>query len=597
MSTTYVNFDNTIIGDGSATYPLTLAQLDSFITNLSSAAEDVTIRVKGTAVSTYGLTFAATNTGFDIKPWEDGTPWKMSSHVEEYPVEIGPYDRTELTHYLPSYDYNVENGIIKNLMIYAGETDKATSGSFVLRNCIIFGYMYIRSMAQFHTTINGCTFVSAYNLIAQYAAPTSAANFVNYNDCVFINSKIYDNTLSIGTLNVTNCKFTDSYATISANIDDSIVNGTVNFNNCTFDWVPAVTFPAYDDINVDPIYNQLNATNWQIENTSETRTSAWQADDFDISLYNSTRYGPGAFNFDILFDCGVDPTRFGAARKINLTNFLPTYLNEQGEVFEFTKFFENYLNEMYDGVEGYTTTITQESSNNISTNQWVVGSIDAYTNTIESSATKISILEKVYRLAETHDPDLIDLDYIQHFAAYLGYNVDVSREELGLFVDDDCIETSQKKYLRFMVSNLPHWYKIKTTENAVKIMLFSFGMVGDIVHFYTNDYNQNWQFSNTTWNDTVNELKEDLINIDNTYYPTPHFAISYNINKSAVDFAFDAAKQKSIINAINSIRPINTVFEGIHSYMSGNIKMFLTPITRVRKHLVFISDEYADAWV
>ena len=45
---------------------------------------------------------------------------------------------------------------------------------------------------------------------------------------------------------------------------------------------------------------------------------------------------------------------------------------------------------------------------------------------------KISILEKVHRLVELHDPDLIDLEYIQFFANNLGYDIDINRNEVGI---------------------------------------------------------------------------------------------------------------------------------------------------------------------
>ena len=37
---------------------------------------------------------------------------------------------------------------------------------------------------------------------------------------------------------------------------------------------------------------------------------------------------------------------------------------------------------------------------------------------------------------------------------------------------------NEDKYLRFIISNLPTWYKIKTTRNSIRIMLFSFGIIG-----------------------------------------------------------------------------------------------------------------------
>jgi len=80
------------------------------------------------------------------------------------------------------------------------------------------------------------------------------------------------------------------------------------------------------------------------------------------------------------------------------------------------------------------------------------------------SNVSMSILEKVNRLTELHDPDLIDLEYIQYFANNLGYNVNVNRSQFGNGGTDANSEEELNRYLRFMVRNLPSWYKIKTTR-------------------------------------------------------------------------------------------------------------------------------------
>ena len=54
--------------------------------------------------------------------------------------------------------------------------------------------------------------------------------------------------------------------------------------------------------------------------------------------------------------------------------------------------------------------------------------------------------------------------------------------------------SDQQKYLRFVVQNLPNWYKIKTTKNCSKVMLYSFGLIGvwlNIIQSYSN-INDNW---------------------------------------------------------------------------------------------------------
>ena len=123
--------------------------------------------------------------------------------------------------------------------------------------------------------------------------------------------------------------------------------------------------------------------------------------------------------------CGPESRRFGDGKLINLTRFLPDYLQET-DIFTLTKFFEDYLNTMYSGLCGYQIQQTQLNAS--------ASELTFITPSQNLSADpRISILEKIKRLADLHDPDLIDIEYIQFFAKYLGYNVEITRNEIGGF--------------------------------------------------------------------------------------------------------------------------------------------------------------------
>jgi hypothetical protein len=133
------------------------------------------------------------------------------------------------------------------------------------------------------------------------------------------------------------------------------------------------------------------------------------------------------------------------------------------------------------------------------------------------------------------------------------------------------------KYLRFMVANLPNWYKIKTTQNAIKVMLYSFGLIGDINEYYTYDYNTKW----IIYGDDRLEF------IPDNYYPTPHFAIKISIDDSIGSISFDNERRNNVIDAINSIRPINTVFKGLNGYVQRVLPPVIINInTRVKINMV-----------
>ena len=313
----------------------------------------------------------------------------------------------------------------------------------------------------------------------------------------------------------------------------------------------------------------------------------------DTTPAKVTSAGESVLKLDYINIAGaMNPIRYGGSRQINLTGFLPDTLLDT-ECFDFVKMFEDFLNEMYDGTTGYTITTSSDTESFSGVDiETISNTVPTYTST---SAQKISILEKIYRLTETHDPDLIDLEYIQFFAKNLGYNIDVNRAEIGLSEFDGVSSAANsERYLRFMVRELPNWYKIKTTRNAIKTMLFSFGMVGDILNYYTNDYENNWKYADIRYNNYLGKLVENLDKIPDDYYPTPHFALWFDINASETNFSFRENTQDSVIRAINAIKPLNTVFEGIHGYFKSIISANITPMVRYRKIIKMISDDYSN---
>ena len=327
--------------------------------------------------------------------------------------------------------------------------------------------------------------------------------------------------------------------------------------------------------------------------------------------------------------CGPkENARYGDSRNINLVEYLPLYLRG-GEAEAFTQLFEDYLNEMFDGLDGFGTSSTSlnitegyesfpkgsgsdanwprentysatSANPAVETDATDVQSI-AISNPANTANQKISILEKVQRIAELHDPDLIDLEYIQHFANNLGYDIDINRNEVGIsaagslgtgdFGDDSsCLASDSDRYLRFTVRNLPTWYKIKTTDNAIKVMLYSFGLVGELIEYFTDSYSATsdggkWRLDYTG----------EFTDIDPTWFPTPHFAISINIDDSA-NITDDVNRRKKVINAIESVRPINTVFKKLAAYLKRTSIIYVGAVMRMRRYIQIQPDGWANGW-
>jgi hypothetical protein len=282
-----------------------------------------------------------------------------------------------------------------------------------------------------------------------------------------------------------------------------------------------------------------------------------------------------AYKSDYITVCGYDVKRFETCKNINLTEFLPDYL-KNGEFQELIEVFENYLNDMYDGVCGFSTVETELSADYSSLR------FDTPTRSI---TPKISILEKIKRIADLHDPSLIDNEYIQYFAGNLGYDIKINRSEFGSdgFENGVCSSSDQDKFLRFMITNLPNWNNIKTTNSMVKIMLYSFGLIGDIFNYYSD--------GNTFKLDDDN----NLTNIQDNFYLTSHFAIGISINDISNDNPLDLTNVNKVIKAILSVQPLNTVFRGLNAKLRKTITLYVGGIVRLRRYIrisdTILSDE------
>lgn len=254
-------------------------------------------------------------------------------------------------------------------------------------------------------------------------------------------------------------------------------------------------------------------------------------------------------------------------RLINLVNFLPQHLVES-EVFDFMEFFQEHLNTLYE-------------SNSCTGN------------------THISSLKKIERLSSLHDADTIDIEYIQFLSSFMGYDIDVNRADIGSFrfdlseVDADDVNEEElcefqlveNEYLRFVVRNLPNWYRIKTTNDSIRIALFSFGVVGQVRTMFTNDYNLNWFSEDKKDNVDISvEFGENRLD----YFPSPHFIITVDVKLTPPQWTNNIGRVK---NSVNLIRPINTVFDDISARYDMDTTMTMNTIVNTK-----VNENYYISW-
>ena len=273
---------------------------------------------------------------------------------------------------------------------------------------------------------------------------------------------------------------------------------------------------------------------------------------------------------------------------------------------------------LYEG--GYTSTIAISTINKY------------YMSDNTSTEQAIGILEKIFKLLDLKDPNLIDFDYIGYFAEHIGYdmklnmfsfedsaitrgkflkmvaakeielntvltfeereviyNAIVGKISTDVVVSDykinrPLIESIKKEFIelqvRALIENLPYWYKIKGTDDSMKILLYSFGLVSEIHNYYTKNYSvkqEDWDTADVYFNQSkiktnvnhVNKLTEDLSNIPDDWYPTPHFKIRFDYNNSwsalagATSVMRDMGRFGEMVDAISAAKPINNVFKGL----------------------------------
>jgi hypothetical protein len=336
---------------------------------------------------------------------------------------------------------------------------------------------------------------------------------------------------------------------------------------------PGAGYPNYTGYENDPWGNLRDGIGAVYMGTSATP---------EISA--TTLSGSCNIKEDYITVCGPNsPIRFTKERLVDLVSYLPSYLS-QTETYDLLKFFEDYWNTLFTGTYGYSISESATTS----------GDYITYHDPSDINTKTISISEKINRITEMQDVQLIDIELLQYLADNFGYSVNISRGELGSIVSSNntCSANDTEKYLRFIISNIPEFYRIKTTKNAVKVMLFSWGLIGTISQYYTSAYSSDSVWLTPDYDMITNEVK----NIPKTFFPTSHFIVWINLNNSITDLSIDYNNRQQIVNAIESVRPVNSVFHSLGGFKSEQAELQIGAQIRFRRYIKIPSDGNCDYW-
>lgn len=186
-----------------------------------------------------------------------------------------------------------------------------------------------------------------------------------------------------------------------------------------------------------------------------------------------------------------------------------------------------------------------------------------------------SLREKIARLAYSHDPEIIDFDYIQLVASQMGYDIDISIEDL----QDNYYSTNEEdrnNMVRELIRNMPYFNKMKTTKNALELIFLSMGIVAQIINLYTygkyegfvdkniienaasyNSFN-GWDKSKYNRALAVAPLKD--------WFPSPHFYIKIDLTSGYLGQNDIESSLSNMIykmmKIVKNSKPDNAVFKG-----------------------------------
>ena len=179
------------------------------------------------------------------------------------------------------------------------------------------------------------------------------------------------------------------------------------------------------------------------------------------------------------------------------------------------------------------------------------------------------LIEKIERLVYLKDPNVIDFEFIDHLARYMGYDMSPLIDDMAESIFYKTEETKQKS-IRSIIKNLPYFNALRATKPGLESLLLTFGLVGKVVNLWTESSKP---YQNFIPDFMLRGIQYSRMYDKNptTFVATPHFKVDIDIEGN-FDNQVTVREITKLINNIEIYKPINTVFDGIILYVEYTLK-------------------------
>ena len=192
------------------------------------------------------------------------------------------------------------------------------------------------------------------------------------------------------------------------------------------------------------------------------------------------------------------------------------------------------------------------------------------------------LIEKIERLVYQKDPNVIDYSLIAYLARYMGYDItpvadDISQSQFY------ATEKARENAVRKVIQRLPEFNALKSTEKGLEVLMLTFGIVGKVINMWTESDDP---YAEMIPSDSVMQHRYSSMikGKSPVLVPTPHFSVKIEVEGNFQN-ELGLSDIGRIDSAIRKYKPINTVFDGIQSYMkiTSNSALYMSPMKSTGK--------------